>query len=243
MTSARTKNLVLTALLVASAALVMAPEAWALNSCVATMNSKNGTINVRADGVHGTLRWGWDPGRVVATFDNAAGCLQGNTARGCKLGAKGTPERVTPPPGCTLFLEDDTDSCQDYIAGCVSGARQICPPDMEQVGSWCIDRAATDFLEFGQAVASCQAKGRSLCPLEAMVECDTNRAGGNFPSDSCAAITDGGGLLWTITPDAADGQNFFSVMTTYRNNNTANVQSTGIGSLYESFCCTRLGGQ
>lgn len=242
MTSARTKNLVLKTLVLASAALAVAPDAWALNNCVATMNSKNGTINVRADGVHGVLLWGWDPGRVVATFDNAATCLQGNTARGCKLGAKGTPERVTPPPLCTIHLADDTGSCQDYIAGCVAGSRPICPPDMEQVGSWCIDRDVTDFLEYGPAVASCQGKGRSLCPLEAMIECDTNRAGANFPASSCAAVTDGGTFVWTITPHAADNQNFFTFMTVYQDDNVANVQATNIGSQYKSFCCSRLGG-
>lgn len=232
------------AALVAVVLAMAAPEAWALGKCKARMKKKDGTIAVNAQGVTGTLRWGWEAGMEVFSFDNEASCQSGGAAKNCTLAPEGDPLRMTPPPMCTVYMEDDTDACFDYIAGCVPGSRPTCPPDMEQIGSWCVDRVGTYPVEFNDAVASCQAKGRSLCPLEAMIECDANRNGANYPAKSCAAFTDGqtSGWVWTITSTAQDDQNFFSYMTVYQDDNKANVQSTGSGSQYGAFCCTRLAG-
>lgn len=223
--------------------ILSATGAWALTSCKAKLNQKNGVITVNAADVSGTLRWGWKEQMEVMEFDNATTCISGSAAKNCTLGAEGSADRITPPPLCTIYLEDSAGACSSYIPGCVPGSRPICPPDTEQVGSWCIDRAATQNVEFNEAVAVCQAKGRSVCPLEAMIECDQNRAGGSYPAFSCAGVTDGTGWAWTVTPDAADGFNFFAHMTVYQSDNGANVQSTGIGSLYHAFCCQRLGGE
>jgi hypothetical protein len=219
------------------------PGAWALGSCKAKVNKKTGAITVKASGVSGTLLWGWTAGMEVMEFHDEAGCISGSTANNCATGAPGTPDSITPPPLCTLHMKDDAGSCDAFVRGCVPGSRPLCPPDTAQVGSWCIDRVATENVEFDDAVAICQAKGRSLCPLEALIECDTNTAGSSFPALSCQSVTDSRST-WTITPNAADGINFFSVMTVYNGgNNHANVQSTSIGSLYNARCCQRLGGE
>lgn len=219
------------------------PGAWALGKCKAKMNKKTGAITVKASDVSGTLLWGWTAGMEVMEFHDEGGCISGSTAKKCATGAPGTPDSITAPPLCTLYMKDDAGSCEAFVRGCVPGSRPLCPPDTEQVGSWCIDRMATLDVEFNDAVAICQAKGRSLCPLEALIECDTNTAGGNFPGRSCQSITDSSSYAWTITPHAADGINFFSVMTVYQGDNKADVQSTSIGSLYDAFCCQRLGGE
>jgi hypothetical protein len=115
---------------------------------------------------------------------------------------------------------------------------------MERIGSWCIDRSGmSPAVGFTEAVQICEARGRSLCPIEALIECDTLRNGANYPADSCAGYTDGqgGDWLWTITSHAGDNANFYTNMTVYQDNNVANVQSTGIGSVYSAFCCTRVG--
>jgi hypothetical protein len=231
------------AALVGMIAVVAAPEALALNKCQARMSKKDGTITVNAAGVNGTLTWGWSPQMAAFDFDNAGSCLSGGAAKRCTLAAEGSPERMTPPPLCTIYMEDDSDSCSDFISGCVPGGRPICPPDMEQVGSWCIDRVRTLEDEFDDLVGICKAKGRSLCPLEAIIECDVGTSGANYPALSCQAYADGNGWIWTTTPHASDGQSFFTFMTVYQSDNKANVQSTGVGSFYAGFCCTRLSGQ
>jgi hypothetical protein len=222
-----------------------APSARALDACKLAVDKKDGTLLLRAKDVSGTLRWGYDAQGVVGVFDNANTCLVGTTARGCTLGGPDTAERVTPPPLCTVHLADDSGTCTAFVKGCTPGARTTCPPDMERIGAWCIDREGmSPAVEFGEAAAACAARGRSLCPLEALLECDTTRDGASFPAQSCAGYTDGqgGDWLWTITPHAADGVNFFAVMTVYQGDNVAQVQSTTIGSEYSAFCCQRVAG-
>src|SRR5579862_2790020 len=81
---------------------------------------RDGTLSVRANGVTGTLRWGGQLGEETQAFYNAATCLSGSNAHGCVLGAPGTPERMTPPATCTMFLADDGPArCSAYVRKCL----------------------------------------------------------------------------------------------------------------------------
>lgn len=123
------------------AALWAAPSAALLaTKCKAKINTKDGVILVTTKGVTGTLLWGPEAGKeIFPLFDNAGTCLNPDPKK-CQLGAFGTPERLYPPEGCTVYLKDtgDMSTCSAYIKKCVPG-RRPCPSDMVSVGGFCID--------------------------------------------------------------------------------------------------------
>jgi hypothetical protein len=83
------------------------------------VDRRDGTIRVTAHHVGGALRWGATLGQENATFFNEATCVNGAKARRCVLGDVGTPERVTPPASCIVFLADGgAASCAAYVGGC-----------------------------------------------------------------------------------------------------------------------------
>ncbi len=123
-------------------ALWAAPSAALLaTKCKAKINAKDGVILVDTQGVTGTLLWGPEAGKqIFPLFDNTGTCINPNPTK-CQLGASGTPERLYPPEGCTVYLKDtgDMSTCSAYIKKCVPG-RRPCPSDMVSVGGFCIDK-------------------------------------------------------------------------------------------------------
>jgi hypothetical protein len=95
----------------------------AVSSCTAKLFKKDGTIRVSARGITGALTWGDAAGSETNPFFNPA-CIVAGTATKCELGGPDTPERITPPSLCTIFLADDgPDDCAAYIKGCTPGLR------------------------------------------------------------------------------------------------------------------------
>jgi len=138
----RTKELSVAAVAVGLAALWAAPSA-ALDptKCKAKINAKDGVILVEAKTVSGTLLWGPAAGKeIYALFDNTGDCFNPDPKK-CQLGAVSTPEQLSPPEGCTVYLKDtgDSSTCSAYIKKCVPG-RRPCPSDMVDGGGFCIDK-------------------------------------------------------------------------------------------------------
>ena len=105
-------------------ALLGGGEAAALEKCKAKIMGKDGTIVVQAKGVQGTLMWGDEVGQETNTFFNAGECIVGDKAKKCVFGDEGTLARITPPPGCTVYLDDGVGPlCSAYIKKCTPGAR------------------------------------------------------------------------------------------------------------------------
>lgn len=104
-------------------ALACAMPAQALESCKAKI-AKDGAIQISAKDVSGVLEWGNALGGEVNAFGNAGTCLDGSTATKCELGAAGSPQRITPPELCTVFLRDAASAtCSVFLKGCTPGVR------------------------------------------------------------------------------------------------------------------------
>jgi hypothetical protein len=74
--------------------------------------------------VSGPLTWGEAAGQETHAFANAAYCISGSHAYGCELGAPGTPEQITPPMLCRIFVSDGSaESCSAFVSGCTPGLR------------------------------------------------------------------------------------------------------------------------
>jgi hypothetical protein len=97
---------------------------FALDKCKATIKGGDGTIEVSANNVQGSLQWGDSPGQETNSFFNLGSCVAGGAAKKCIFGDVGTLARITPPPGCTVFLSDGVSpTCSAYIQRCTPGAR------------------------------------------------------------------------------------------------------------------------
>jgi len=97
---------------------------YAVSNCKAKLFKKDGTIRVSADSITGTVTWGNTAGSETNAFANAPTCVTAGAAHNCELGAAGSPEQITPPPLCTIFLADDgAEDCSAYIKGCTPGLR------------------------------------------------------------------------------------------------------------------------
>jgi hypothetical protein len=113
------------AALLAAIVLLGPSPSRAVDGCKAKLFKKDGTIRVSATGVNGTLLWGDAAGFETNPFDNGATCVSSGTATNCVFGAPGTPERITPPKLCTVYLADDSAiGCAAYIKDCTPGERQ-----------------------------------------------------------------------------------------------------------------------
>jgi len=86
-------------------------SSWPLKACKVKINPRNGIIYVYASGISGNLLWGTSSGAESASFTNADTCLAPTKATRCQLGATGTPEAITPPPLCTIFVRDSGAEC------------------------------------------------------------------------------------------------------------------------------------
>src|ERR1043166_3521713 len=103
--------------------LVPAP-AHAVGNCRVRVVRASGAIRVSAYYVSGPLTWGEAAGQETHQFANAASCISGSHAYGCELGAPGTPEQITPPMLCRIFVSDGSaESCSAFVRGCTPGLR------------------------------------------------------------------------------------------------------------------------
>ena len=125
----------------------------ALTKCRASLRGSDGAIVVSATQVAGPLQWGTAQGSETNAFANTATCLRRNWAVGCQLGAPGTPEQITPPAMCQLFLSDGVGSCTAHIRDCTPGVRP--PLQLQYVG--CTGETATG----GAQISSCTT---AACP-------------------------------------------------------------------------------
>ena len=110
-------------LLAASLTMLVPSVVRALDTCKVKVDRRTGTLQVSARNVSGTLLWGRSAGSETNAFSNAATCVSGGTASRCELGAPGSPEQITPPELCTLYLADGSESCDVHIRGCTPGVR------------------------------------------------------------------------------------------------------------------------
>lgn len=103
----------------------------AITRCTAKISAADGTISVSGTGVSGNLQWGAGSGSEANAFANETTCVQNGKAKGCQLGAPGTPTAVTPPELCRLWVRDDAAECSIYLKGCTPGARTAAPPPLD----------------------------------------------------------------------------------------------------------------
>jgi hypothetical protein len=170
-------------------------------------------------------------------FSNGPLCVTGGDAslepitnaraKNCTLGSEGSLRRVVPPDTCSLTVTqynpvDPTaaapdDACTVFLKGCTPGARPVCPPDAERVGSFCLETRLRGPGTLPEASALCHAQGRTVCSWQALSQCDHLNIG------SCGANTDGprSDPLWTADTAAEDGDNLFNRILAYEGNETA----------------------
>ncbi len=105
--------------------LVLLPStSYALDRCKAAVDKGSGgviTVSAAQLDPAGTLLWGDVAGNETNVFDNQATCIAatGTKASKCELGAPGTPEQITPPARCTIYLDDGLSTpCSATLAGC-----------------------------------------------------------------------------------------------------------------------------
>lgn len=141
-------------------AVLLSAPSHALDNCRASVRATDGVILVSATRVTGPLEWGAADGAETNTFANAATCLKGLAALGCQLGAPGTPEQITPPQLCRVFLSDGVARCSAHIRGCTPGLRAaVAGPQISYVT--CTGSTGTG----GGASSSCAA----TCPANTKI--------------------------------------------------------------------------
>lgn len=105
--------------------LVSAQDSSAIESCKVKVDRKTGVLSVDASGAGGPVLWGTSPGDETNAFFNDATCADGPTWKKCRLADPATLAAKTPPPDCTLYLDDGVQPCKVWIGGCVPGPREI----------------------------------------------------------------------------------------------------------------------
>jgi len=226
----------------AAALCVLGPAAdgAALDKCK-LKQAKDGTLLFSATDVKGSLRIGYQPDVVSRRIPDGP-CLEGGVAKGCVLASTGEEARTTPPPRCELYVEDAEDGCTVPLKRCVPGLRPACPPDMQRLGGGCIEREVNPGVEFGDAVATCHVRGRSVCSLEHLLTCDVLNLSNGTPG-SCGNLTDTPSGTWTLGSNAEDGGSPFNRLVWYDGNNLIREQSQASGGMYRFFCCAPLGAE
>ena len=111
------------------AALLWPVVGSAATKCKAKVDPTDGTINVGAKTVVGTLKWGSTSGNATQTFVNGGTCVANGKAKRCQMDTPGSPAAITPPDLCRLYLKDDGSDpeCSAYIKGCTPGPRSAAP--------------------------------------------------------------------------------------------------------------------
>lgn len=113
-------------ILAATAAIAVTAPAHAIDKCKVKVDGKTGVIGVSATGVSGPLQWGSTAGAENQAFFNPS-CVDGATAKACRLADPSTLASKTPPSGCTIYLDDGTAPCSVWIRGCSPGQRDAPP--------------------------------------------------------------------------------------------------------------------
>jgi hypothetical protein len=126
------------------------------------------------------------------------------------------PQGATGPTGQTL-------------SGCAAGATRF--------GEWCIDDDFRQPTNFGTASLACfNDRGKSICPLEAMLLCDVLSEQMSGTPATCTELTDNNQLrIWTLTYDAAFGSSIFDALVVYGEDNKAFQAS--YSEIYPYYCC------
>lgn len=119
---------------------LLAGRTEAITNC----NSSDGVILVEGKDVLGTLTWGPEAGKELYPLFNPTSDRTtpgDDTPKKCQIGALGTPEQISPPEGCKVYLKDsgNASTCAVYIKKCIPG-RRPCPSDMVGIGDTCIDK-------------------------------------------------------------------------------------------------------
>lgn len=106
---------------------LVSTPADALRACKAVASDKDGVVRVYAKGVldRADFEWAPDLDAPFEPFANAGTCLKGERARGCQLGADGTPESTWPPEGCVIYMTDGIGQCAARVRGCTPGVRNV----------------------------------------------------------------------------------------------------------------------
>lgn len=100
-----------------------ATTALAIDSCKVKVDKKNGVILVDASNVVGTMQWGNEAGQENNAFFNSGACVVAGKGKKCQIADPMTLASKTPPPGCTLYLDDGTLACSAWIPGCTPSPR------------------------------------------------------------------------------------------------------------------------
>ena len=123
----------------------------------------------------------------------------------------------------------------------IDGALTVtdCPAGTNEVGAWCIGPTETQ-RNWMDANSNCWAQGKMLCPLNAILACDSQQPVGA----DCTATTDQGTINWIwCAEEIADGQNAFTGglarIFAQVGINVANEANYGVkNSTFISYCCT-----
>lgn len=99
-------------------------DAWGVTSCKVTVD-RTGELLVSAKGIVGSLRHDANGDGAFEPFTNDMECVEGDTARKCRIAALGTLAAKTPPRDCSLVLQDSSGSFTcPHFGGCVVGLRE-----------------------------------------------------------------------------------------------------------------------
>jgi hypothetical protein len=215
---------------------LLAQPGLAIDGCK-LKTGKDGTLFFKAKNIEKTpgdaIRYYWTrtPGDVAGgTFSNEGSCVVGQDtgmggisngrAKNCTLGPEGSLRSLVPPDTCELTVVQSgadpatlgpDDSCTAHLKGCTPGARPVCPPGTDRVGSFCIESRLRGPGTLLDASAVCHAQGRSVCSWQALSQCDHLNIGG------CGGNTDGPRSLPLLVTDTAaeDGDNLFNRILSY----------------------------
>jgi hypothetical protein len=227
---------------------LVAPAALAIDKCKVKVR-KDGTLlfSARKISDNVTLRWSWEPtvGTYDGEFNNIASCLSKGKAKKCTLGPNSSLYRVVPPPLCTLYVtevESPTMAesvCSVRLKKCTPAVRPLCPPHMDRVGAFCVDKQVREPSTLVTAMAACQAEGRSVCSFQALSQCDTLNIG------ACGTATDGdlGTPLWTSDTAAEDDDNLFNRIIAWAGVGNTARELDDDQDLARYFCCQSVSGQ
>lgn len=170
------------AIAMATFALAASP-ASAIDTCKAKVDKKNGVITVDVAGAGGPVLWGATQGNEANAFFNDATCVAGATGKKCQLADPSTLASKTPPPACTLYLDDGVQACEVWIRGCIPGPREV-------------------NVDLVQMDADVTAHAASLVTLSDKTQCLTSTSTDAYITDCNLHILSGSGT----TDGAANGR-------------------------------------
>lgn len=108
------------------------------------------------------------------------------------------------------------------------------PIQMDRAGTWCVDAVASADAAGGASLNACHNRGMMLCPLEAILTCDSANIG-SLALDSCNSRTDGATPHLTRTLGHDGTGSAFGTMLSYSNTN--DVQPVAEATVMQYFCC------